>query len=327
MGLFKKIKKVAKFAIPAAAAGYGIYSLGMGGLASAAGAGGGMFSNLSGILGPAISGGLGYLGQQSANAMNMRIAEMNSAFNAEQAYAQMAFQENMANTTWQRGVADMKAAGLNPMLAYAQGGAPSPSGAAGQAVQPASMQNAAGAGIAAAAQAQAMESQQAQIGLTKAATAKTEADAEYVKAQTATELGRPTNVAIHTDLMRKQAELVVRQGDLTDWQARKVMTEINHVIEQINNLQKEGKRIDADTAIKKVQKILMDWEIPQASAYGDFYKSAMGRAKPYSEYLLDSGGKALSSASQFVPMGKALSLGRRGPRTFEHDHKLFPRKD
>lgn len=66
----------------------------------------------------AIAAGIDFLGNRETNAMQKDVAR-----------EQMDFQERMRSTAYQAAVTDMKAAGLNPMLAYSQGSAASPSGA------------------------------------------------------------------------------------------------------------------------------------------------------------------------------------------------------
>lgn len=57
---------------------------------------------------------------------------LNNSWSAEQAQKQMDFQREMSDTAHQREVADLKAAGLNPVLSARLGGASTPSGAMAQ---------------------------------------------------------------------------------------------------------------------------------------------------------------------------------------------------
>lgn len=56
-------------------------------------------------------------------------ADKKEDFDSHQAYLNRDWQERMSNTSYQRAVQDLNAAGLSPMLAYSKGGASTPGGA------------------------------------------------------------------------------------------------------------------------------------------------------------------------------------------------------
>lgn len=184
----------------------------------------------------------------NANRFNEKMWERQATFNAQSAETAYNYNSYMSGTAYQRAVADMKAAGLNPMLAYNQGGASTPQGSAPNA-PPATgaatptYRNGVGPAITSALQ---VDQQLENINLIKRQADVAEAQARKTNAEAITELGRPENVAADTQSKRgqysvseTQQKLNVSSAALADQQTRNLQVEMEKTFHAIDLLKQQ----------------------------------------------------------------------------------------
>lgn len=216
--------------------------------------------------------------ERMENGMGMTTADIQS-FMANQisAQKQMDFQERMSNTQWQRGVADMQAAGLNPALAYSQGGSAAPSGASAQ-----SDATVTGRG--------AMFSFLSQMAsLVKEVVSipfdikKTKAETSNLEAQNANLLKQNELITseINKNNVDTQGKRIENEFAAETYQLRKQGVELanNLTEEQKEKVHKEGQKIDEEIGFIKQQAatefektILTKWQV--AYQYMSVYEKA-----------------------------------------------------
>jgi len=250
------------------------------------------FSTIASIAAPIIGGIFGSEGQEEANSANKAMSQ-----------AQMDFQERMSSTSYQRAVKDMQAAGLNPMLAYSQGGASTPAGST------AVMGNKNAAAVSSGMSALQSANIVAQNKVL-------EAQADNIKADT-------LNKVTHNPGIESSARSAGVNASMLERQLEQYEIELSRAVstyrqqrdnEQLTLMQRQAAdqtfqervaqiRAESRSAVTKAQ--LLGLDVPEALSYADFYKSAAGKAKPYTDYGLDSASRFITGVGQ---VGRAKRL-------------------
>lgn len=218
-----------------------------------------------------LSGGLNYFGQSQANTAN-----------AQQAQRQMDFQAQQTGTSYQRGVADMKAAGLNPMLAYSQGGAASGGGAS------ASMGNELGAGANSAQSAllarQQMQQSAAQINNINADTSNKEQQTTNLESENLYTLAKTSSEGTRNHELAQRVAQIALQNQLD------AATQSSNIASAKNAADLRGHQATGEK-----------YSLAEKGAWSGFYDSIAGRKYPYVSKATEQSNSAANVFRKFIP--------------------------
>lgn len=212
-----------------------------------------------GIAADLVGGVLGHSAQSNANKTNIRLAR-----------EQREWDKEMSSTAWQRAVQDMKAAGINPMLAVSQGPASTPSTSAATVIP----EDAAARGVTSAGSKAMLALQAKQLESNIKLT-----DANAYKA---TQEGNTAAVTAKNAKDRQYWEMEKLQEEILEVMSRfKLADSQREQIEALIPLLAEAQRAGIDltkaqTNSAAVAKQLAELQVPEAEVTAEWFRSAMG---------------------------------------------------
>lgn len=237
------------------------------------------------IVGSVVGGMFGLAGQDKANSGNRQVAQENRDF-----------QERMSNTAYQRAIADMQLAGLNPMLAYSQGGASTPGGATTQ------IGNSLGAGVASAAQTSSMMQGVSQTRQNDALKDQVLAQTEKIRSETMTNQMHTAKLAAEIRQMEFLGDRTAAESESADvagksahrdyesrmrygsWDQQRLKERAESGLAQLQELA-QGQTFSADVARRKADSLHSVYALPESKASGQFYDDT-GEMNQYIKSLL-----------------------------------------
>lgn len=221
-----------------------------------------------GAAGQVLGGLIGHSGQSAANRANIQIAR-----------EQMSFQERMSGSAHQREVADLKAAGLNPMLSGMKGsGASTPPGASAH-----------------------VESDKVQVANSASSVVRT--FAELMEMQETTR-----KIEAEADLTRAHASITQAQVPFAAVDAR---SKSDMLYKEVEQLSAQVARVRIDNAdVQVMNPIIQEWHRLQ----NEHERLGLSESRAMSQFYEQVGGYAkwIEIVKSFMPWIGVIPGARRG---------------
>lgn len=221
----------------------------------------------------AISAFGSYKGQASANETNIQLAKENRDWQTE-----------MSNTSYQRAVGDLQKAGLNPMLAYQQGGASTPAGGFAR------VENAIGPAMSSAQQTSQTYSASVQAQQNQAMTEQIKAQTDKIRSETMLHEVNAAKLAAEVRQLQFLGDKTAGEAEVSDvagkgahrdyearvkhgsWEQDALTRRAQSGLAQLQEL-KEGQSFSADVARRRADAIGKIYGLDEQKAGSQFYET------------------------------------------------------